>query len=396
MASNDHQEINIVYNEMQRVKERKVRLIILVFTGFLIVGYSIWNFWRMVEAIQSPVIIGTRNIGRAEIPVPGIVICGTIIDQEVQCYKGKLNEVDDHFTKVLPCEGYINGSNDATEFGNLRGFPNSDSLNCYILDSHNVPDKEPLKFNNSTQKIYLVLKSTHRTNNTQGAITNDEWYYFGVFNEKENPWKVKFQLVNMPAISYLYFKRTEKKQPAKIDAITGGSIGNTDFDSTADVELVTSFTTLRLSGIGDDANLWCVFQIIPQNYEFDETTFTRTYPVEISYKRIEFTFFQLTANMGGFVSILSALYFALLGSRRHNPWGIIQRYVLKSVPPPLTTDDIVQSSEKFYSTDILDENDCNDSQSHLRNQIQATARDIENLKLYLNKHYLRDIVPENR
>ncbi|RIA84720.1 hypothetical protein C1645_783517 [Glomus cerebriforme] len=38
--------------------------------------------------------------------------------------------------------------------------------------------------------------------------------------------------------------------------------------------------------------------------------------------------------MGGFISILSALYLVLFGSKKVNPWGIVQRYIFKSRPMP--------------------------------------------------------------
>ncbi|PKY50862.1 hypothetical protein RhiirA4_272639 [Rhizophagus irregularis] len=56
------------------------------------------------------------------------------------------------------------------------------------------------------------------------------------------------------------------------------------------------------------------------------------------------------ANMGGFVSILSAAYFILFGSQRVNPWGIVQRHILKSVPtvPPVYMPSINDNLEKGY------------------------------------------------
>lgn len=54
--------------------------------------------------------------------------------------------------------------------------------------------------------------------------------------------------------------------------------------------------------------------------------------------------------MGGFVSILSALYFVLFGSQRVNPWGIVQRHILKCVPasPPVYMPSVNDNLEKEY------------------------------------------------
>ncbi|CAG8557788.1 2318_t:CDS:2 [Ambispora gerdemannii] len=418
MSSNDYQKFNIKYNdkemqyvnanerqhinanEMQHfnVKERRARLIILLITGILIIGYGIWNVWRMVEAIQSPVIIGSRNIDRVEMYVPGVVLCGSTI-VKIQCYTSAGKSCD----KYVLVEAY-----DATVFVNMRGFHNLPGYYFYIFDPQKpqVPiyGTKHLSFNNSTQKIELALYSNIEANNTRGAITKDEWFFFGVFTEQEDPRK--------PALSYLYFKRIEKKQTVKTDAITGGSISNMYYDPTADVELVTSFITSRVSGIGSDPYLWCVFRIIPQNHRFDEATFTHIYSVELWYKRIEFTFLQLTANMGDFVSLLSTFYFFLLGSRRLNPWGAVQKYILKTIPPPpaCTTTNMLNTNQQMpyadayqspfhsvekYHNDPQIQRLRNEIRAELRAETQAIAKDIGKLKLYLGKHYLQGVVPKN-
>ncbi|RIA91166.1 hypothetical protein C1645_768197, partial [Glomus cerebriforme] len=59
--------------------------------------------------------------------------------------------------------------------------------------------------------------------------------------------------------------------------------------------------------------------------------------------------------MGGFISILSALYFVLFGSQKVNPWGIVQRYILKSVPAP---------SNQSYSDNNLEKGTLSQSQTY--------------------------------
>jgi hypothetical protein len=72
----------------------------------------------------------------------------------------------------------------------------------------------------------------------------------------------------------------------------------------------------------------------------DTETNRQVYPVELWYNRVEFTLLQLTANMGGFVSILSALYLLLFGTRRVESSGGVQRYVSNTVSlVPFISDD---------------------------------------------------------
>ncbi|CAG8606380.1 2233_t:CDS:2 [Ambispora gerdemannii] len=404
MVSSNFQEV-IVFNETQRVNEKRAKLLIWLIIGSLIVSYSIWNGWRMVEAIKSPVIIGSRIADRAEIPVPGVVICGLPLDKPIECFESE--------GKV--CHDYVAVEN-ATQFVNMRGFDNVTGYYCYIFDPQRETKvgKKPLKFSNSTQKIALALYSSLKTNNTLGAITIDKWAYYGVFTEKEDPLNVNFQIVHLPSISSLYFNRMEKKQVVRSAPIIGGSMGDTAYDSTSDVGLTTLFTTSRISGFDVGPDLWCIFRIIPQAHNFDKSTFTQSYLVDVSYKRIEFPFLQLAANMGGFVSLLSALYFFLLGSKRLDPWGAVQRYVLKSVPPlptefpdPDTLNKNQQISYQYsktcqspdtqsHSINMFTENDYNDPQvqllrKELRAEMQTIANDIGVLKLYLSKYYLQGV-----
>ncbi|CAG8680214.1 6465_t:CDS:2, partial [Ambispora gerdemannii] len=112
MVSNNLQGV-IVFNETQRVNEKRAKLLIWFIIGSLIVSYSIWNVWRMMEAIKSPVIIGSRIANRAEIPVPGVVICGPPLDKPIECFESK--------GKV--CHDYVAVEN-VTQFVNMRGFNN--------------------------------------------------------------------------------------------------------------------------------------------------------------------------------------------------------------------------------------------------------------------------------
>ncbi|CAG8499749.1 1278_t:CDS:2 [Ambispora leptoticha] len=437
--------------DLRRAKENRVKLAILIVIGVLIAGFATWNIWRMVQAIQSPV-VSVRDAVRSEIPVPGLVFCGLTLDQPIQCFKSAFNAADDEYNKGDPCDEYLSRERfDGTSFYNMYGFYNLTGQYCYIFDPrrpYNNALGPPLRYNNSTQKIALALWSSVNANNTLGAITIDEWYFFGIFTERENPQDVKFQIVKMPAISYLYFSRIEKKQNINLDVITGGGTGNTEYDPNADVELDTSFDSFAISGFGISPNLWSLFRIIPKDYKFDPVAKLQAYSIQIWFGRVEFTLLQLTANMGGFVSILSALYFILLGSRRVDPWGIIQRYVLKSVPPAYTptvfpysyTDTKHQQEEPlsnlaqaealhppgadqnsrlgfsgaststpssvYQPSDIgivpgiyHPQGDYSDPQierlrNELRAEIQGTiAQEIGKLRVYLSKYYFRDLAP---
>jgi hypothetical protein len=119
-----------------------------------------------------------------------------------------------------------------------------------------------------------------------------------------------------PSISYLYFKRTEKYRTTNSDAIIGGVGGDGEYHKGATVALDTQFTSVVIGGFGISPNMWGILRIIPQNYEEDTKTNRQVYPVELWYNRVEFTLLQLTANIAGFVSILSALYLLLIGTRR--------------------------------------------------------------------------------
>ncbi|CAG8444655.1 3445_t:CDS:2, partial [Dentiscutata heterogama] len=225
------------------------------------------------------------------------------------------------------CNEYLtNYRMDATTFVNMRGFDNLTQQYCYIFNPNNgSPDVNSLAFDNSTQKIALALWSSEAANNTLGAITQDRWFFFGTFNEFEDPTFVKFQIVKMPAISYIYFNRIEKYDVSKADAITGGGTNSgTQTHSGATIVYETTFTSFAIEGFKIDSHLWVLFRIIPSNYVTNTKTNSQEYPVEIWFNRVEFSLFQLIANMGGLISIFSVVYFFLLGS-----WKI-----LKSVPPP--------------------------------------------------------------
>ncbi|KAG9285829.1 hypothetical protein G9A89_013254 [Geosiphon pyriformis] len=441
-----------VYDEDKRSKESRAKLIILLIIGLLIAGYGAWNIWRMVEAVRSPVVT-VKESPRAEIPVPGVVICGMNLNKPLNCYKSAFNAADDDFAKGEKCDEYItNNRIDATPFVNMRGYYNLTGQYCYVFSPQNPIKKtstsQPLVFNNAVQKIALALWSNDGANNTLGAITNDAWFFYGIFSEKDDPKDVKFQIVKIPSISYAYFTRTEKIQNLNADAITGGNTGNGDFDSHAVVELDHTFTSFAISGFGISPNLWGLFRIIPRNYRTDPKTDTQIYPVDVYYSRVEFTLLQLAANMGGFISILSALYFLLLGSRRVDPWGVVQRYILKTVPapPPAYTPTVFpyfdtkermedpllesnlpsQSSQSFPMRPAYSQSQSGDShiqnpgvseiravpdyqvidglndpiiqrlRHELRSEVQATiAKEIAKLRVYLSKYYLRDVVKDD-
>ncbi|CAG8477994.1 11056_t:CDS:2 [Acaulospora colombiana] len=141
--------------------------------------------------------------------------------------------------------------------------------------------------------------------------------------------------------------------------------------------------------------------------------------------------------MGGFVSILSAVYFILFGSQKINPWGIVQRYVLKNVPPPPSiysptatlysdvkvrpqdieagdshvTDSPIQPTDltpehklhkeyvQRYSqgpltlTVDMDDPKIQEIRHELRAEVQRTiANELAKLRLFLSKYYLKDII----
>ncbi|CAG8641446.1 38801_t:CDS:2 [Gigaspora margarita] len=326
------------YFEEIQAKEGKAKFIILTFLTLLTVVYGGWNVYRMIEAVNSPV-VSLRSVIRSSIPVPGIVLCGTTLDRPVLCYKSAFNAADDNYQLGASCNEYLtNDRMDATRFVNMRGFDNLTQQHCYIFNpnpNNRSSGTNSLVFDNSTQKIALALWSNEAANNTLGAITQDRWYFFGTFNELEDPTFVKFQIVKMPAISYIYFNRIEKYDVVKTDALTGG--GTSSGAQTlpgATIVYDTAFTSFAIEGFQVDSHLWVLFRIIPSNYVTNVKTNSQEYPVQIWFSRVEFSLFQLAANMGGFISILSAAYFILLGSQRVNPWGVVQRYILKSVPPP--------------------------------------------------------------
>ncbi|CAG8663024.1 568_t:CDS:2 [Cetraspora pellucida] len=305
-----------------RAKEGKAKLIVLVVIILLTAIYGAWNIYRMIEAVSSPV-VSLRSVIRSSIPVPGVVICGVTLDRPVLCYKSAFNAADDNYQLGASCNEYLtNNRMDATKFINMRGFDNLTQQYCYILNPtkpvNGSSGVDPLEFDNSTQKIALALWSSEAANNTLGAITQDRWFFFGIFNELEDPTIEKYDVV-------------------KTDAITGGGTSSgiqTRPGVGANILYEPAFTSFAIEGFQVDSHLWVLFRIIPSNYVTNAKTNTQEYPVEIWYSRVEFSLFQLAANMGGFVSILSAAYFILLGSRRVNPWGVVQRYILKSVPPP--------------------------------------------------------------
>ncbi|CAG8687767.1 14446_t:CDS:2, partial [Racocetra fulgida] len=139
------------------------------------------------------------------------------------------------------------------------------------------------------------------------------------------------------------------------DILTGGTAGQTIQKS---VELDKMFTSFAIAGFGISPNLWGLFRIIPEKYVNNEKINAQEYAVEHWNDRIEFTLFQLTANMGGFLSVLSVIYLVLFGSRRINPWGIVQRHLLKVVPSTHsamaeTNDSQTQKRPSFEKTCIL-------------------------------------------
>ncbi|CAG8555989.1 7208_t:CDS:2 [Paraglomus occultum] len=321
-------------HDIRKQKEKRARLIIVLTIAFLTLLFAAWNIWRMVIAVEEPVVT-IKDVTRPEIPVPGVVFCGTTLDMPVNCFKAAMNQADDNYAAAPPCDEYIRTPTDASQYINMQGFVNLTGYYCYEFNP-SVPasgDGPPLHYNSSIQKIIFSLWSKEKANNTLGAITNDAWFFYAIFSEAEDPKDAMFQIVKFPTISYLYFKRLEKYDSTKSDAITGGR-STEHLTNGANVELETSLSTFAIEGFGISANLWGLFRIIPERYNFDAAASSYTYPVEIWNNRVEFTLLQMAANMGGFVSILSALYLLLFGTRRTVPWGVVQKYLLKSIPPP--------------------------------------------------------------
>ncbi|CAI2167542.1 2396_t:CDS:10 [Funneliformis geosporum] len=315
--------------EEQRRKEGKAKLVILIIIGILTAAYGSWNVYRMVVAVRSPVVTMRTSI-RQNIPA-----------------------ADDDHTKGASCNQHLtNFSMDATSFVNMRGYDELEKLNCYIFNPYQKLNgsygDNALYFDNSTQKVALALWANENANNTLGAITQERWFFFGIFAERDDPTKVKFQIVKMPSISYVYFRRIERYDVVRSDAITGGGSVASELKPDAKVEFDTTFSSFSLPGFIISPNLWEIIRIIPSNYVLNPEFNKQEYPVTIYYNRVEFTLLQLAANMGGFVSILSAAYFILFGSRRVNPWGLVQRHILKNVPapPPVYVPTVKPYSEK--------------------------------------------------
>ncbi|CAG8541925.1 16461_t:CDS:10 [Funneliformis mosseae] len=321
--------------EEQRRKEGKAKLIILIIIGILTAAYGSWNVYRMVIAVRSPVVTMRTSI-RPKIPVPGMVVCGHL-DLPPECFRSAFNAADDDHTKGLSCNQHLtNSKTDATH-----------KFNPYQKLNGSLGD-DALFFDNATQKIAIALWHSENANNTLGAITQERWFFFGIFAERDDPNNVKFQIVKMPSISYVYFKRIERYDVVRSDAITGGGSISSELKPEAKVEFDTTFSSFSMPGFIISPNLWEIIRIIPSNYVTNTESNSQEYPVTIYYNRVEFTLLQLAANMGGFVSILSAAYFILFGSRKVNPWGLVQRHILKNVPtpPPVYVPSVKPYSEK--------------------------------------------------
>ncbi|CAJ0759661.1 16879_t:CDS:2, partial [Entrophospora sp. SA101] len=250
-------------------------------------------------------------------------MCGKTLDRPVKCYKSAFNFADDDHEKGESCDDYLtNHRMDASHFKNMNGFDNLDTLFCYIFNPSQKVNgsygEDPLLFNEKTQKVNFALWSSENANNTLGAITADRWFFYGIFNEQEDPTKVRFQIVKMPSISYLYYTRTEIYNGLRSDAIIGGvttsnggtAISNTGKSSTSNsskklvaINLETKFTSFDISGFGISPNLWELFRVIPEYSENNDG-----YQVNFLCNRIEFTLLQLAANMGGSLPVYSQLY----------------------------------------------------------------------------------------
>ncbi|CAG8648152.1 19839_t:CDS:2, partial [Dentiscutata erythropus] len=290
--------------------------------------------------------------------VPGLIICGNTLNR-LECFKSPYNYADDDHAIGSSCNEYLsNEAINATFFVNMRGF-DLDNQICYILNPSQPFNKSfganHLEFDNSTQKIAIALWSDEKTNNTKLNITQDRWFTYGTFTELEDPKYAKFQIVKMPSLSYLYVMRIEKYNVVKTDAITGG--GTTEKPG-ATVKYDEKFTSFDIAGFAISDHLWELFRIIPANYSNNTRINSQEYPVHLWYFRVEFTFLQLAANMGSCLSVLSALYLALFGSRKVNPWGIVQRYILKTVPSipesysPIAVPYSIYSDAKTNNNDI--------------------------------------------
>ncbi|CAB5385761.1 unnamed protein product [Rhizophagus irregularis] len=394
-------EDKIITYEEER-KERKAKLIFLIIIGILTATYGSWNFYRMYVAVHNPVVTMKTSI-RQSIPVPGVVICGKTLNMQPRCYKSEFNAADDDYQLGASCDRYLTNYDsrmDATQFINMRGFNNLTLFNCFILNPYQKDDG--LVFDNSTQKIALALWSTEKANNTQFNITKDEWFFYGTFTERDNPYRVRFQIVKMPSISYIYFKREEHYNISRSGAIFGDATSS-DVKSNAKVAIETTFASFDLTGFAISPNLWEILRIVPSKYVTNPGTNTQEYPVSVVYNRVEFTLLQLAANMGGFVSILSAAYFILFGSQRVNPWGIVQRHILKSVPtvPPVympsINDNLEKGYRRLYCTRWLTYKYIQRIRHELRAEVQLTiARELEKLKLFLSKYYLKDVIKPNK
>ncbi|CAG8589012.1 5756_t:CDS:2 [Dentiscutata erythropus] len=432
--------IDTSYFEEIKAKEGKARYIVLVFLTLLTAVYGGWNVYRMIEAVNSPV-VSLRSVIRTSIPVPGIVICGTTLDRPVLCYKSAFNAADDNYQLGASCNEYLtNNRMDATTFVNMRGFDNLTQQYCYIFNPNNgSSDLNPLAFDNSTQKIALALWSSEAANNTLGAITQDRWFFFGTFNEFEDPTSVKFQIVKMPAISYIYFNRIEKYDVSKADAITGGGTNSgTQPHSGATIVYDTAFTSFAIEGFKIDSHLWVLFRIIPSNYVTNTKTNSQEYPVEIWFSRVEFSLFQLIANMGGLIlksappppeyyTFMSKPYiensnirpqhdnetnFSNNSFRHGSGTGLslsdVQTHKETGVSIP-SQPDIPQSPEQRVHREYMERyiepssssSDMDDPRiqklrNDLRAEVQRTiANELAKLKLFLSKYYLKDVIKIN-
>ncbi|CAB5089420.1 unnamed protein product [Rhizophagus irregularis] len=297
-------------------------------------AYGSWNFYRMYVAVHNPVVTMKTSI-RQSIPVPGV-----------------FNAADDDYQLGASCDRYLTNYDsrmDATQFINMRGFNNLTLFNCFILNPYQKDDG--LVFDNSTQKIALALWSTEKANNT------DEWFFYGTFTERDNPYRVRFQIVKMPSISYIYFKREEHYNISRSGAIFGDATSS-DVKSNAKVAIETTFASFDLTGFAISPNLWEILRIVPSKYVTNPGTNTQEYPVSVVYNRVEFTLLQLAANMGG----------------------------VPTVPPvymPSINDNLEKGYRRLYCTRWLTYKYIQRIRHELRAEVQLTiARELEKLKLF--------------